>query len=674
MASLPSNGRMAAGNGVITPENPLNSPGVSNNQGYNTFDLSRQNCVTQRFGEITPFDVQEAEVGDRFSLKLSHESRAYTFKSPIMSNVRLNKDYFFVPYSAIMPRTYEQLFVNPVKGSDVPDDAYPVFDLGTYISNLVNILGSSPSAPNTNSYYKLPVLSLLWHTLQYGSLLDNLGYRSHLLYDYDASSNIVTTFSDFFDTFINGLRKNGRKLTISSKTIGGFAPFSIDYSTDPSAKESRDFWFRFFNMAEPWYVSSSNIEDGDFTELYNSLSTYSASFKKLSPINIRRLVAYQLTCAQFYTNDAVDNIYTGKLWIQNMESLAHYTGSGYYPLFFDFNGIQLQYDVFSRKVTDKLISYFSGTVLSLMDFSKNTVDANVYYMLFFFQNLFSYENALVYGDYFAGARTQPLAVGDVDIQVSSSNTVSAIDVTRNIMMQRFLNAVNRVGQLVADYSRNVFGFAPKNLPPQPRFIVHQANTLMGNEVPNTSSTEQQGNLVTNLRSNSSKYMYDVFIDEQGILLGVASMTCSTVYLTTTSRHIFHYNRMDDFQPFLQNIGDQPIYSQEIAGISSDSGIQPIGSRVFGYQIQDAEYKYAVSEAHGGFVKALRSWIFARKFTLAELNSMTISPEFLRFRTTDFDDFYSSLNGQTLEDYFHLVTSFNLGTKANRKMMFRPGIL
>ena len=49
MAKLPSSSRMAAGNGVITPENPLNSPGVSNNQGYNTFDLSRQNCVTQRF-------------------------------------------------------------------------------------------------------------------------------------------------------------------------------------------------------------------------------------------------------------------------------------------------------------------------------------------------------------------------------------------------------------------------------------------------------------------------------------------------------------------------------------------------------------------------------------------------------------------------------------------------
>ena len=133
MAKLPSSSRMAAGNGVITPENPLNSPGVSNTQGYNTFDLSRQNCVTQRFAEITPFDVQEAEIGDRFYLKLSHESRAYTFKSPIMSNVRLNKDYFFVPYSAIMPRTFEQLFVNPVKGSDVPDDAYPVFNIGTFI-------------------------------------------------------------------------------------------------------------------------------------------------------------------------------------------------------------------------------------------------------------------------------------------------------------------------------------------------------------------------------------------------------------------------------------------------------------------------------------------------------------------------------------------------------------
>ena len=46
MSKLPSNSRMAAGNGIITPENPLNSPGVSNTQGYNTFENIKYNCKT----------------------------------------------------------------------------------------------------------------------------------------------------------------------------------------------------------------------------------------------------------------------------------------------------------------------------------------------------------------------------------------------------------------------------------------------------------------------------------------------------------------------------------------------------------------------------------------------------------------------------------------------------
>lgn len=678
MATLPSNSRMAAGNGIITPENPLNSPGVSNNQGYNTFDLSRQNCITQRFAEITPYDVQECEIGDRFSLKLSTESRSYTFKSPIMSNVRINKDYFFVPYSCMFPNTYEQLFVNPVKGNDVPDDAYGYFDLGRLLNYCIDIIGQSPGGAKKTPYFKFIPMSLLWHTLQYGGLLDNLGYRTQLMLRYSESSGAVETFSDAFNAFFATLQTNKRKIRVKPAVEGDFAPFSIDYNGTFTQKESRIFWYKLFNIDKPFYfdADNSNIENGDFSSFSLYMSVFKNYFLAMQPVNIRRLLAYQMTCAQFYSNDAVDSVFTAKLWLQNMESIAHAIGGGAYPDWFDYNGINLQYDLFSNHVTSNLIRIAfspSSSAFNNYDFTDSTLwssptSKSVYYRFFFFNNLFTYQNALVYGDYFSGARTQPLAVGDVEISVQDSS-VSAIDVTRNLMMQRFLNAVNRVGQLVADYARNVFGFAPKNLPPQPRFIVHRANTLMGNEVVNTTS-DDQGNLVTNLRSNSSKYMYDVFIDEQGVLIGLSSITCALMYATNTWRNIFHKTRLDDFQPFLQNIGDQDVRLQEL--VSASTGVYPTG--IFGYQMQDAEYKYAVSEIHGGFARTLRSWVFARRFPVQDYQNLKISSDFIRFKPYEFDDFYESLNGHTLEDYFHIITSFNLGTMSNRKMMYRPGIL
>lgn len=113
----------------VSPANPINDPNFSSNQGSNTFDLQYQNLLTARYGEITPFFYYTGLGRDRVSLQSSQDLRTYTLASPLMSSLRMKKAYFSVPLKAIMPNTWNYLFVNPVKGNDVPDNAYCYVDL-----------------------------------------------------------------------------------------------------------------------------------------------------------------------------------------------------------------------------------------------------------------------------------------------------------------------------------------------------------------------------------------------------------------------------------------------------------------------------------------------------------------------------------------------------------------
>lgn len=695
----PSNSRAYSGAGLINPENPLNSPGVSNSQGYNTFDLSNQQPITPRFSELTPFSVIPVESADRINLQTSHKLNTYTLSAPLLSEVRMNKDYFFVPKSAMLPNTWEYLFVNPNKGDDVPDDAYPIFDIKKFVAALMalwtNLTSDDSDSPNDTPLFGW-LLGLMYKTLGYGSLLDNLGYREHIFKHYNQSRygdfQEETYFGKCFDNFVNYLitgKSNSMTLTLyeidlTKATMEKGNLVGSIVTTGAPAIAVRRFLLSYFNSSKPLWltfqVGQSAGAPATISVPYSTFVSYfvpsfvyylkfsSPSYNFIKPYNLYRLIAYHMSCAQFFSNDVIDNVYSAKIWLQNMESLQRYsanissTATSQVPTYFGRNGIQIRYDVFSKKNLDRQITYLSS-------YDASNLSSLVGYGMMFWHNLFEYHRALRYGDYFCGGRTQPLAVGDIDIAINNQ-MVSPIDITHGLSMQRFLNAVNRVGQLVADYARNIFGVAPKNLPPQPRFVNHESQVIGGQTVTNTA--ESQGTLNQNLVSNGSKFAYDIFIDEPGILLGICSFTCLPCYDQTTPRDIYHYDRLDDFQPFLQNIGDQQIFSQELKGISDYNGSTWDGTTdiaPFAYQLQDAEYKYGISEAHGAFVHVLQEWLF-----MQEVDYGSIDSDFLRLWPYQFDKFYKSLTGFSTETYFHFIVSFVNKVTANRRMMYRPGIL
>lgn len=86
----------------------------------NKFNLSFQNKLTMRFGELVPFMVQDVIPGDRFKVGSSHVIRMQPTIAPIMQNVNINKYYFYVP-NRLLWSDWEEFITGGVNGTSSVD-------------------------------------------------------------------------------------------------------------------------------------------------------------------------------------------------------------------------------------------------------------------------------------------------------------------------------------------------------------------------------------------------------------------------------------------------------------------------------------------------------------------------------------------------------------------------
>ena len=655
-----------------SPQNNLNDPSFQTNQGSNTFSLSFQNLITARYGEITPFNYMTCIGRDRIRLNSSHDLRSYTLQSPLMSSLRMRKSNFSVPISAIMPNTYKYLKVNPVKGSDVPDDAYCFIDLVRFVHSLAK---EASSRYTTNFPYAFKLFLVVYLLLSKGSLLDYLGISfSGILPD---SFKIVDLVCNSVDTLFDKIVE----LCVNSDTTSTDTQFYIRYSTTDfttgqgelqdtilnggSLSAVRDCFMTMFDHPDfeltigdslrsdiiP-YLSSfmaflvSTLEKDIFDS--GASGQISTSYRPFN-VNVYKLVAYQMSCAQFYSNDNVDNVYNSDLWLDNMRSLLPASVNADT---FKFNGVSVFYDVFSNHVLT-----INQSLYDLTFFQQQAADN----ILYFWFNLLSFRRSLRYGDYFNGARTQPLAVGNVDVPVVGNN-VSVIDINRNLHMQRFLNAVNRTKSTIYDYCRGIFGYTPTKLNPSPSCISTETLFVGSDEIENTA--QEQGTINTNLRAAQSHFEYDVSLTDDCIILGMISFECTSSYDKSVERDNFHINRFDEFIPELQHIGDQEVYPVERNARDFNR------LSAFGYQVRYAEYKFKFNQLHGGFTYNLPSWAFITDVDRTE----HLDEDSIRSYPAEFDKFYKSLNYSSLAGYYHFQISFANNIDANRPMDYQPRLL
>ena len=508
-----------------------------------------------------------------------------------------------------------------------------------------------------------------------------LSYTSHPIY---SSRQIIydvvnpAGYRKFIDDIISG-----HSYLSSSFPISVYCSYS-DTSDEPVSYYSIQntlAWFYLFPLDKFYGITDTSGTVGNKYDLFsgNFTATFKASDDSSNAnkwffadndalrFDVSYLVAYHQIIAQFFSVDAIDNIYTSKMWMENMASLATSSLKN-----FTYNGISIPYDIFSNNTLDSLFSKLG---------SNNVPNKTVFA---FMANLFCYENSLSYGDYFNGGRLEPLAVGDVNISGSVDTdqriaTVNALDVTRNLQFQRFLNKVNRTGAAIWDYIRGIQGHIPVQIDPMPRFIAHESTVISGFEVENTTAgdisnpTTQQGYPVTMLNSGESKFAFDIEVGgDPCVVLGLMSFDMRRAYSSTIDRAFFKRDRFDFFQPDLQNIGDQALYFGELSPCYPKfQGF--LAEYPFAYHLRDTHYKQRYPVAFGGFTRQdiLPSWANVIDFANYDYVGDGLNSEIIRNHNSDFDKFYQSLNGVTLSSYFHFIISIDNQLGSYREMQVKP---
>lgn len=431
--------------------------------------------------------------------------------------------------------------------------------------------------------------------------------------------------------------------------------------------------FGVFSHDPTWWIPTDN--SGELADDVTALNPTS--------LNLSRLLAYQLVCAHFYTNSSIDFVYSAELYRQYIHYLYIQTcdasnPTDYSNMHFSWNGIELEYDWLSGHILKDQFFFDKGygiippwnAGVSILGAKVEDYPVNLSRFAAM-AAVFGFNRSLRYGDYFTSSRPRPLAPINTDVSVDN-NSVSVVDITRNIQAQRFANAVMRSRSKIEEYVKSLFGKAPQPDYHNPFFLSREEETIFGDEVQNTAEGQisNPNSRTANFAANTGRFTFTFHNDDEHpcIYLQIISFDIRRAYTRSVDRQFLHLDRFDMFNPDFQYIGDQPVYGIEL-GYANVIRY----SEVFGYQSRDMEYKQRFDQASGGFLKNLPGWILT-DMDRNLLTSLNIDPDFIRSYNTELDQFFLSLTGFSLGSYFHFVCITDNNVNARRAMAVDPQIL
>lgn len=691
-------------NSPVERASKLNDPQFENQQGYFPYDLTHQEFITPLFGQITPTMHLDTVPGDRTVVRDNTKLILNQINGNFLSTINQYVDSFYVPLRSVFPMNYEKLIPNPVKGDDLPNSALPVVPFLSYLHDLYRVDANIYNA-HTSEYthdlnvivdtvmgdgylnlsesdqqYLIGRLTLLCTVLSRGQLLDYLGFQ---LDTPDLTARVSSKLQEVIDAYF-------RKLWDSNKNTDYIISYSLSLTTN--RMDDGDFTNHPISDLSTFRSALSDIfEAGRFPilladeavneigELLNTLDSIFSGYTpdrtsthlqdvdawtdmdKESIFNIGKILAYQQIVAHYFTNDHVDNIFSSDLFMQNLRSIMYPTAEGAFATTeatFEMNGVRYEYDYisyggfWSSLLTDELLDGYAN---------RQYVWATIMLLM---------RRSLRYGDYFATSRPNMLAVSDQLGIAVEGGQVSPIDVTKNLLMQRYLNAANYIGQGFLQYMSSIYGIKPSDTGVIPRFISHRKITLQ-NQITNNTA-DNQGAQTTNIIGYSDASAFDVFIDDFGYLLTVTSFDVLPIYKSGIENTYHFADRFDYFNPMLQGIGDQPIRSSELLGYPD------LYSDTFGYTMRNSEYKYKLSKAHGAFCNSLPGFMVSYPLHAynesADTYDLHINPDFIRDKPIYLDPVIPQMTGISPAEYFHFIVSCVNQVQCARKIQATPGVL
>lgn len=624
----------------LRPGSNLNQPTEHARTGRSRLAMSQTKAQTCRFGEYKPHFVMDVVPKDDIQLRSSHIARSYTLKAPLMQNIALNRDYFVVPLQALLPMNFDKFIQPPKNGEDVDAELFGLCMSSTSIGAIITNLLQGIDAHN-NEILSLRALACANMFLSRDSLLFNLEY------DF---SRYISDFDAFTERYLSSITSGVVTVTHSD---GSTAEFDFTHGGTPACRAF------FYELLEDPSVEVDVLNDVEVD--YPHTPVFLPA--NLPRFNYARVLAYQMVCAHFYSNDNVDFVYSADLFRSYVSALCNevtltYSSSA------RWNGMLVPLDYCSSGYFGAALRSASAEISTAV-----TDDARLFFSLF---GLFSYRRSLRFVDYFTGAKTRPIASVDVTFNVNSG-VASAVDVTRSIQLQKFANAVQKTGRKLSEYVKSLFGASMSYDYSEPMYLGHTSDLVHTSEVENTGAAQlsDPNSTTAVMRGNSSRYAFRFESDCYGVLLGISYFDIKRLYIGGVSPFTKMKDRYDYFIPYMQFIGDQPIYTNELPNfVIAGSPDYFASDTVFGYCLRDMQYKTLINHCSGGFVNNLPGWCFNSGLT----GRSRISPEFIRSRQDELDSLYLSLTGLSMCSYFHFILMNENEVDATRPMVYQPEIL
>lgn len=669
----------------------------ANRKRHSTFPLGAPRAQTDRYAEYTICDVANAVPDGKYVIYNPVDVRSYTLKAPMMQRPTMKQDAFFVPLMAIIPNSHDYIITNPVHGDDCPEDANTVIHsfenkVKALITNEITEIKNDLNDADTpliyqdqeteewydNGFMQRMIRLCVFIDQMYnpGNLLTAIGRPMYKLFT-DTRTGIKKRHNvgGWFDMMIRRWLAAIDADYFTTKINGDEVEVKVHGSANEGQINFRTWLYMLRDdMTLPIYEGVGKIDITELigTDIYEqkywkqnfAIASKTEPENSRDEFNYERAIAYQLITAHFYSNDKIDYIYTATLWRQNLQSLIsteiyndpNYVGS------YEYNGINVVYDSTAGVYMHEIITNFS------------LINKGVYE---YFRMLFGWNRSLRFVDYFTGAKTEPLAVGNTSVAVNDG-MVSILDVTKKIQTQKYLNAINRVGQKWEAQIKELFGIEPKRDMHDPIWLSHTKAEVGESQTENTGdeqyATETNVNklpAITGQFVANNRFAFEVETDRNGIIMVIRYYDMPRLYCEGIDKFTKKATRFDMFNPYMQYIGDQEIFTDElIAEAATD--------KVFGYTGRDMEYKTRVGRAMGGFIFNLPGYAFIadkeRPYGTAGIQDPHIGPSYIRSVETELDEFYTQLSGYSLDSYFHFIVMNHSTIEAKLPMTYNPQIL
>lgn len=690
------------------PQEKLGNPyGIAE---YSTFDLSQKHASTEPFGLLLPFEVRNAVTGDTHKLSNASIEKSYTLDAPLMSQVWKNKEWFMVPRMALLPNAWEKIYKQPAIGDDV--DATEV---GTSINaeNWRTILGRvhnllTEACNAVEDFVNEDIVDaqyLLTHLFRglivneyffsYGSLLNRLGasmaslYKNNYKYVYDEVFNKIVGTIASFGAFKIEWDGDGEIYTVEMVRDSAHKSTNTITMRECLQKMRDNLNFEIFS----WAVN----ESGDFIRLdtqdqhdleylqiafaviHNAMTeigiiaTGEATYNYSKPMDLARLWAYQMICAEYYTDDKIDYIYNADLYREYISGIVKKMIETDYDtdeMYYTYNGIKIPYDWLSAHYTISMLMHIT-------DINDEEAGEDAQHIgMDIVTAIFNINRSLKYRDYFTGGRTRPLATNDVIVS-TAGNQFRVMDLSKRTQETRFKLAVNRIGNKIDEYVKGLLGVEQAVDYHYPLWIGKTTDVIRATETENTGAAQFDMPYAVSSRMEgySNKYGFSARCDRDCILIGITYYDIERYYFRGVDRHFMHVDRFDMFNQFMQFTGDQPVYSEEY-----DAALTGAAETYFSYKPAYEEFKEPINRADSGFILSLKGFIFLDDvneknfFNKSQKTAQHISPDFIRSKPTELDRFYSNLgNNYSLGTYFHFISIYNNGNNAVRPMAYNPAI-